>query len=90
MRLLTKGSTMMQTVQVSPTYGVYEREPLTLQDTAYRYKCGRIYTKVTTEYARPVITVYRVRVDQFAYLVEVKSEHAAKILITKHARKIAL
>ena len=32
--------------------------------------------------------VFQVQVDAYAYIVQVKSTHAAKILITKHSNKI--
>jgi hypothetical protein len=31
--------------------------------------------------------VIRVKVDEYAYTIQVKSIHAAKLLITKHAKK---
>jgi hypothetical protein len=49
----------------------------------FRYKNG--FINVSTLSGSEVI---RAMVDQFAYAIEVKSVHAAKILITKHeARK---
>ena len=46
------------------------------------YKQGRIYCAYFG--SREVV---KVTVDQWAYLIEVKSIHAAKLLITKHSNK---
>ncbi len=42
-----------------------------------RYKTGYIHINFTLD-------MVRVQVDGYAYSIEVKSVHAAKILITKH------
>jgi len=46
------------------------------------YKQGYIFSKHVDN-----IEVIQVRVDATAYMIYVKSYHAAKILITKHAKK---
>jgi len=47
----------------------------------FKYKTGYIHDNFTTG-------VIRVQVDGYAYAIEVKSIHAAKILITKHVNKM--
>lgn len=43
----------------------------------HKYKSGYIHENFTSG-------VIRVQVDAYAYAIEVKSLHAAKLLITKH------
>lgn len=45
------------------------------------YKCGFIYSAVIDGN-----DVVKVQVDNYAYVVYVKSIHAAKIMITKHLK----
>jgi len=47
-----------------------------------KYKTGFIHENFTSG-------VIRVQVDQWAYSIEVKSIHAAKIMITKHFNKLS-
>lgn len=49
----------------------------------FKYKTGYIHTS----YAEGT-EVIRVQVDGFAYSLIVKSVHAAKIIISKHLKKI--
>ena len=49
------------------------------------YKCGFIYS---AHYGNN--EVIRVKVDGYAYAIQVNSFHAAKILITKHNKKLAI
>jgi hypothetical protein len=49
----------------------------------FKYKTGYIHISSYAHYE-----IIRVRVDAYAYLIEVKSIHSAKILITKHENKI--
>lgn len=48
-----------------------------------RYKTGFIYSAFIDDKE-----VIKCQVDKYAYVVYVKSYHAAKILITKHVNKI--
>ena len=50
--------------------------------SSFTYKQGRIFCASFGHEE-----VIRVIVDQWAYAIEVKSIHAAKILITKHSKK---
>jgi|LakMenEpi03Aug12_release.lakeMendotaPanAssembly.Ray.scaffolds.fasta_scaffold04620_19 hypothetical protein len=50
----------------------------------FAYKCGFICGKNFRDGAN----IVRVKVDKYAYLIEVKSIHAAKIMITKHFNKL--
>ena len=45
----------------------------------FAYKQGYIHTKYVNG-----IEIVQVQVDQFAYIIQVKSVQAAKVLITKH------
>jgi len=49
---------------------------------SFKYKQGRILTAYFGS-----IEVVKMQVDAWAYVIEVKSIHAAKILITKHSKK---
>lgn len=49
----------------------------------FRYKTGFIHESYVTG-----LQIIRVQVDQFAYAIQVKSIRAAKLLITKHNKKI--
>lgn len=51
----------------------------------FKYKCGYIHTSYVdgTE-------VVRVQVDGFAYSLIVKNVQAAKIIITKYAKKVGV
>jgi len=51
---------------------------------SFGYKCGFIHESVFSNNA----TIIRVQVDKYAYPVEVRSIHAAKIMITKHFNKL--
>ena len=50
--------------------------------SSFIYKQGRIFCAYFGHEE-----VIRVTVDQWAYAIEVKAIHAAKILITKHSKK---
>jgi len=47
------------------------------------YKCGWIHYHVASGR-----DIFEVQVDAYAYAIQVKSTHAAKILITKHWNRI--
>lgn len=49
-----------------------------------KYKCGFIHLS----YPDNKTEVVRMQVDPYAYSIEVKSIHAAKIMITKHDNKL--
>ena len=56
----------------------------------FKYKSGYISGYSVFDGHWPVgkyVEIIKVRVDQWAYLIEVKSMHAAKIMITKHEKK---
>lgn len=46
----------------------------------FKYKRGFIHENFTSG-------IIRVSVDEYAYCIEVKSIHAAKIMITKHEKR---
>lgn len=48
----------------------------------FKYKTGYIHTASFGS-----VEVVRVRVDEFAYPIEVKSIHAAKMAITRHIKR---
>lgn len=49
------------------------------------YKTGYIHSAIING-----TEVVRVQVDQYAYAIQVKSHHAAKVIITKHVKRMGL